>query len=187
MRSIMAKYNYAFGYIKSFIFTLSAFCGILMLCTVIASFFGSADLEGASALEMILSSLIFFAVAGFVLFLAVRRCPEGNRNILMIAIWMLIAGVIAWFVAAWKFVMFFVRQGASGGSGGSSSAGDYRYAQRYSSESAGAGQEWILYNACGNYAVLNDGHGNFINVRPNNPDDSNNLVVDDSGNTYYPR
>ncbi|MCD8341316.1 MAG: hypothetical protein LUC87_04060 [Clostridiales bacterium] len=188
MRGIMARYNYAFGYVKSYIFVVLLFTGVVTVGLGIASIPGMIATDdftmegGATALGMVVGGLLVL-VGVYLLFRSTRKkCPQ-SANPIALLLWMIIAGIIAAFAAAWwcfQHIIFPLMGMSVGGSSGGA-GGKTAYASGYYRE--GDNASCTLWTTNLNYAILKDSQGNEIEVRAHG---DSGLVIDDNGNLYRP-
>lgn len=183
MRSIMAKYNYAFGYLKGFIFMDFGFAGIacvLIGIMAIPALITGATTESGQAYTL---GMLIFIPFGILMLLGIwllfkstlKKCPE-NTNPLALAIWMIIAGLVACLAFAWWLIKLVFHI-----SGGSGSGDKTVFASGYYRD--GDNASCTLWSTNLNYAILKDSQGNEIEVRKHG---DGNLVIDNSGNLYRP-
>lgn len=187
MKKIMAKYNYAFGYVKGY-FTLCGLVGLASIIFGIVSLFMGDKLSGDMSptdifVAAVLPGVVIVLIAVAIILTTRKKCPEDKKGLVGLTLSMMLVGFAAAFVLSWKIFKFMLSLvGIHFGS--SSGADTFKYASFYY-EHPDEFKEWSLYNSCGNYAVLrNTESGNTITVYPHNDD---GLVRDDSGNLYYPK
>ena len=178
MKSIMAKYNYAFGYVKGY-FVLTGLVGLG--CVVFAL---GAMLTRYMPVDMgLVLAAIGAAVAGVAVLIVVHtrsQCPPERRGIAGLVFSMLAVGVVGAFWIAFKLFALMLklifRISISSGTE------VQKFASSYYRESDG--ENYMLYSTLdANFATLHDGSGNSISVRRH----SGELLCDDAGNLYYPR
>ncbi len=189
MRGIMARYNYAFGYVKSYIFVVLLFTGVATFVAGIASIPGMIATNdftiagGGTALGMVVGGLLVLVGVYLLLRSTMKKCPQ-SANPIALLLWMIIAGVIAAFAAAWwcfQHIIFPLMGMSVGGSSGGGAGGKTVFASGYYRE--GDNASCTLWTTNLNYAVLKDSQGNEIEVRAHG---DSGLVVDDNGNLYRP-
>ena len=169
-KGLRAKYNGAVGLLNSFLFTGGLLGGIMM---IIMMFMDSVTVENPA--EIIISALVCLAVAAVLPFVALKKCPAGNKSILGLMGAMLLVGAAA-SMRIFGFLMKRVFRldlfaGRAPGVG---------YARTYRDQEGG---ECKLWTANGSYAVLKGPDGRTFDVRPHGTD---GLVCDDSNRLYYP-
>lgn len=181
LKNLMARYNYAFGYVSSFFFFIGTIFG------PIGIIWGIIDVITRHSTERILDSLIFglilFLVAVIIFLFTRKKCPEEKKGIVGLMLSMVIVGIYAslmlvWFFAKWFFKLVFHISGSSSSGMASNTT---KFANGYERDIDG---QWCsLYSTNMGYAYLMDGSGNMIGVRPYGSD---GLVIDDAGNLYRP-
>lgn len=189
MKKIMAKYNHAFGYVKGY-FTL---CGLVGLGAMIAGFVllftGEKVSTGMSAAEMalgmIIPGIILVLIAATIVLTTRKKCPQEKRGMVGLTLSMMIVGLGAAFVLAWKIVKFTLR--LVGIRIGSSTTTTESLATIYY-KGTNEADEWSCKD-CGNYAVLTGtgagtSRGETVTVHRHGND---NILCDDAGNLYYPK
>ena len=174
MKSVMAKYNHAFGYVKSYL-VLAGIAGVaFLLIGLLQLAFG--DLEGKDAVPMIVGGAVVALLGTLVLIQTRSKCPENKRGIVGLVLTMAVVAVVGCFTLAFRVF------GKLLGIGGSSTGGTV-FANRYIRESDGA--NCTLFSVLDDtHATLKDDHGECISVSPGMSDSG--LVYDDSNNSYRP-
>lgn len=179
MKSIMAKYNYAFGYISGILIDLTVLSIIMIPIVLVQIAAGKMSFQDTMGNTFIPG--IIFIVLGVIAFIkALSKCPPDNNNPIMLAIWMFIAGIAAYFIAVWWVIKFGVKLflhvnlGSSSGDKTVFASGYYR---------DGDNESCTLWTTNLNYAILKDSSGNLIEVRKHG---DGNLVIDNRSNLYRP-
>lgn len=179
MRSVMAKYNYAFGYISGILIDLTILSIIMIPIALVQIATGNMSFQDAVGNTLIPGAI--FIVLGVIAFaMAFKKCPPDKKNPVVLVIWMFIAGIVAYFIAVWWVIkkgaklFFHISLGSSSGDKTGFASGYYR-----DSDNASC----TLWTTNLNYAILKDSQGNEIEVRKHGDE---NLVIDNSGNLYRP-
>ena len=188
MKKIMAKYNNAFGYVKGY-FTLCGLVGLgAMLVGILLLFTGdkvSTDMPAtAVAGGMIIPGILLVLIAAMIVFTTRKKCPEDKRGVVGLTLSMMLVGLGAAFVLAWKIVKFTL--GLIGIRMGSSSATEQLAAFYY--RGTNEADEWSCRD-CGSYVILTGtgaGTSRGETVQAHRHGNSN-ILCDEAGNLYYPK
>ena len=174
MKSVMAKYNYAFGYVKSYL-VLAGIAGVaFLLIGFLQLIFG--DLDGKEAIPMMIGGAVIALLGALVLIQTRSKCPENKRGIVGLIFTMAFVAVVGCFTLAFRVF------GKLLGIGGNS-AGGTGFSNRYIREYDGA--NCTLYSVLDDtHATLKDDQGECISVSPGMG--NSDLVYDDSNNSYRP-
>lgn len=134
---------------------------------------------------MIIPGIILVLIAAAIVFTTRKKCPEDKRGIVGLTLSMMLVGLGAAFVLAWKIVKFTL--GLVGIRIGSSTTTTESLATIYY-KGTNEADEWSCKD-CGNYAVLTGtgagtSRGETVHVRRHG---NGNILCDDAGNLYYPK
>ena len=179
MNKIMAKYDYAFGYVKGY-FVL---CGFLALGLIGFALWGliSQSIPLGGVFGLLIAGFIAVGIAVIVILHTRSKCPPDRRGIIGLALNMMLVGFVGAFASGWRSAMkifgkFF------GWAGSYSTNSNQKFSNQYYKDSD--------HSTCFLHSVLNDSHatikdesGNLISVHFHG---DSGLVCDDSGNLYYP-
>lgn len=174
MKKIMEKYNYAFGYVKSYL-VLAGVCGLGFVIFSLWQLL-SGNAPASEALILLVSGIVVLGIGTIVLLQTRAKCPLQKRKTVSLILVMCFVAIVGCFTLAFR--VFGKLLGMGGGAGG-----NQKFANRYICESTG--ESCTLYSVTNDkIATLHDSQGNSISVYQ--PNENSDLLYDDAGVSYRP-
>ena len=182
MKKLMAKYNYAFGYVKGY-FTL---CGLVGIGAIVAGIILMMQGQPKEAAWRIIGLGAVVVLVALVIVLTTRRkCPEDKRGLIGLTLSMMLVGVAGFFLMLplmmkWFFKLLFSIIGIDMGSSSSSTVEIASIYYKNTDEF----DEYACNSTNGKQIVLRSlATGNYVDVWLHR----GNVLTDGNGNLYHPK